>query len=64
LLPQAVQVGVVPIADTPLVCLLFYHLSLQIPITNLYVDYVDPLDLLSRSLAGATHSFAVLLFAL
>src|SRR5215471_21476195 len=46
------QVGVVPIAGTPLVCLLFYHLSLQIPITNLCVDYVDPLDLLSRSLAG------------
>jgi len=45
-------------------CLPFYHLSLQIPITNLYVDYVDPLDLLSRSLAGSTHSFAVLLFAL
>ena len=46
LLPQAVRAGVVPIAGTPLVCLLFYHLSLQIPITNLYVDYVDPLDLL------------------
>src|SRR5215469_7698805 len=45
-------------------CLPFYHLSPQIPITNLYVDYVDPLDLLSRSLAGSTHSFAVLLFAL
>src|SRR5262249_55665314 len=41
----------------------FYYLSLQIPITHLYVDYVDPLDFLSRSLADSTHSFALRLFA-
>jgi hypothetical protein len=34
---------------------------LSIPITN---RYVDPLVPLSRSLADATHSFAVLLSAL
>ena len=44
-----------------IVCSLSYHVFLQIPITNLLVD---PLDPLSRSLAGATHSFAVLLSAL
>ena len=35
-----------------IVCSLSYHVFLQIPVTNLYVD---PLDPLSRSLAGATH---------
>ena len=51
-----------PVAGTPLVeCVARSTTFLSITISNLYVD---PLDPLSRSLAGATHSFAVLLSAL
>jgi hypothetical protein len=50
------------VAGTPLVeCVARSTTFLSITISNLYVD---PLDPLSRSLAGATHSFAVLLSAL
>jgi hypothetical protein len=52
-----------PIAGTPLVECALALLSRSPPDSDHqpYVDYVDPL---SRSLAGATHSFAVLLSAL
>src|SRR5262249_62428098 len=63
LLPQAVRAGVVRMPGTPLVyCVLAVLPRFSpLPSPNLYVD---PLVPLSRSLAGATHSFAVLLSAL
>ena len=61
--PQALRAGVAPMAGTPLVECALALLSRFPPDSDHqpYVDYVDPL---SRSLAGTTHSFAVLLSAL